>query len=1080
MARKKRSADVDNGITDVDNGIDTWPNGSDLSQLPIVDGTESPITGEEDKWGTLPDNARKFVLNSDEFTAVPLKKGIFQVIARNNVPGTDKNEQVIYIADNPNGDGALRVTKNFNIETTGRTALYLRGQSDIDVAIGNLSAELGKKANIDDVYNKAQTDQLIANAVGNVINIFTYKGLLPNETEIKNVADPKTGDCYQAEDTQDFWVYIEENGTGEWQKLSGSLIDLSDYYNKGEVDIKLAEKASESDLEALTEVVNMLANRVRPFTYIQIDDPSTPEGAPPTDKTKEGETWFNPATGTIKIRKLAADGSLFWYDSSENLKIELAGKYITIDTQQTVTGLKNFNTLPTSDMTPVNANQLVTKSYVDNALNGNQGGQVGNFVTLDTEQTVVATKIFNSIKTTKTPTDNNDVATKLYVDEVKQNIETQLPAIDDLVTLNTEQTIEGRKIFENIQVVNAAISDNDVPNFKQIKDGFVDLYEDQVVQGLKTFEDIKATKEPVDDEDVVNLKYFNENKGSGGGSLTYPEHTAILKNSIITIELGRNGLISYNAQKIQDLVLVDLVGNEYRLLKADNTAITAYPEKSGVAILTTKDYMNDVKETLDFNSTIEYLNNDYVLKDNEIRVTVSYDVLSIYDAAYSYMIMFKKAAKSPSNLSLGDYYMGKMNDIDNNRKIYITIEAVNSNFVDIAKVKFNTPGAEKVTISVNNKYTVEKNLAADDILEYAPQDDSVGSFLYSNISQLVEASHVLEKNIHSLVPAISDTNLVRKKEFDAYNNNLVEAMFSPSESYIKAGFTMKVSFEGLAPYRTGLCCGLCLKNNINGLIYKAYRITYTAFNTIYPGEIICILTSNSNKPLKYDEDNYALEAYQVEEDEIKLKLSFAKVSQYAAKWGYGAMFDFWPNVKSVCYDYYMGANLDVNTTFNITIVDIGSKAAFTAIQIGEPESAAQQTMILNINNNEREIRFLVSTGKSVLTRSGNYDGRVIEINELKTQPLKVITKQDIPSYLKIPSTSFTLEGNTTDPDNLGANLFKLNSPLNIIFINILNSQTFVVDNEYHPIFNDKGSLLGIATNRNNLDNAIIFGYNYKE
>ncbi|EGV1470937.1 hypothetical protein JF110_001662 [Campylobacter jejuni] len=496
-----------------------WPNGQDLSKIPIIEGEESPITPDEDKWGTLPNNARKYVLNSKEFTAVPLTKGLFQVIARNDVPGTDPDEQVIYIADNPSGEGALRVTKNFNIETTGRTALYLRGQSDIDVAIGNLASELGKKANKDDVYTKEQTDQLIAEATGGVINVFTYKGLLPNEEAIKAVVDPKSGDCYQAEDTSEFWVYVVNNDEGEWQKLSGSLIDLSNYYTKGEVDIKLSVKASKTELDALTEVVNMLASRTRPFIYVQVSDPATPEGVPPTDKTKEGETWFNPSTGAIKIRKLGDDGQLFWYDSMENVKIELAGSYVTVDGQQTIKGLKNFQSLPTSEMVPTLYNQFATKQYVDAVVGsggGGGGGTPGNYVTLDTDQTITGKKTFNSIKAPTSPVEDDDVVNKLYVDESIQTLETKLPVLDDIVTLTTEQTIEGVKTFNNIKSTQSATVDEDLVNLGQIKQDFVDINTKQNIIGEKSFKLLKTTTSPVKDDDVVNLKYFNENKGGGG------------------------------------------------------------------------------------------------------------------------------------------------------------------------------------------------------------------------------------------------------------------------------------------------------------------------------------------------------------------------------------------------------------------------------------------------------------------------------------------------------------------------------------------------------------------------------------
>ena len=64
---------------------------------------------------------------------------------------------------------------------------------------------------------------------------------------------------------------------------------------------------------------------------------------------------------------------------------EQLANYVTLVTSQSISGLKDFTTLPTSSITPTTGTQLVTKNYVD-----------GAFVTLGTTQTITGAKTFNT------------------------------------------------------------------------------------------------------------------------------------------------------------------------------------------------------------------------------------------------------------------------------------------------------------------------------------------------------------------------------------------------------------------------------------------------------------------------------------------------------------------------------------------------------------------------------------------------------------------------------------------------------------------------------------------------------------
>ena len=66
---------------------------------------------------------QRIQLYNNKWTQVPLAK------AGNYLVEADQEGSIIYISDNSQGSGALRVTKNFQIETSGRTTLYLKGQN---------------------------------------------------------------------------------------------------------------------------------------------------------------------------------------------------------------------------------------------------------------------------------------------------------------------------------------------------------------------------------------------------------------------------------------------------------------------------------------------------------------------------------------------------------------------------------------------------------------------------------------------------------------------------------------------------------------------------------------------------------------------------------------------------------------------------------------------------------------------------------------------------------------------------------------------------------------------------------------
>lgn len=593
-----------------------WPNGTDLSNVPMKEGKTSVIEPGEDPTNSIPPNAKKYVINSQEFTAVPLAPGKYKIVNR-NLEDLENDEQVIYVADNPSGEGALRVTKDLNIETSGRTALYLKGQSDLDIAVNDLAKELGKKADKETTYTKVQVDKLITEVSGGVINVFRYKGSLANLAAIEAVQNPAVGDCYQAQDTGTFYVYIEDTSVkagGRWEALTGSIIDLSNYYTKGEVDVKLADKASQADLDALEKLVEVLANRTMPFTYVQENDPATPSGQPPKDNTKVGETWFNPSNGSIKVRKAGDDGLLFWYDSTENVKIELSGKFLTIDTEQSVKGVKDFETLPTSDFEATNDNQFTNLSTVKKLIENSGGGGTPGPEGPPGPPGPQGPK-----------GDKGDVGP-----QGPEGPPGQVVIPDNVVTTDEAQTITARKTYS---------------------------------------EQITMEKDPVEDQDVVTLKYFNVNKG---GTADLPTLSKMDKIKFVVTDY-QGQYPGYTAPSMSKIHFKDKKGKVYKgykIVQGSFGANIAYMRM--LAILTSDESQN--LKPIEFAINGAELDS-YTLKPNEVKIEIKWGKGNLYGSptTYGYGGVLDFYCSDLSTYSVG-YWMGATGSLSDELRSTVYIE----------------------------------------------------------------------------------------------------------------------------------------------------------------------------------------------------------------------------------------------------------------------------------------------------------------------------------------------------------------------------------------------------------------------
>lgn len=611
-------------------------------------------TDIRDPQGTLLPNSVEYTLSESEWLAVPLDKGKYRVKARSE-------GQVIYIASEPEAKASLRVTKDFNIETNQRVAIYLKSQSAYDNFLKEIQVLIGAKADKNEVYTREQTEQiintLIEASLGGLTSIMKLKGVVDTLTDLNNLQDVEESDVYQVKDTGVFVVAItNDQGVLEWQELSGSIVDLSAYYTKGQVDLFLSDKA---DKQKLNEYYEMVRNFIPTFTWEQDDDPSVPkaqapqdyvyqgsslndikqtlgtdwvmleslnhtffydqgankyykaqiktsltglsvtgwsiiggtiastdfvaykntpsfkawidkaqaiqdptkiltqgfgvvttrkndpQGHPrifsifvkgngniytdlvawnqvafddymdlyettevpdttqttPTDPTKEGDTWFQPSTGLIFVRRVSqVDGSLFWLNPIQNF-IVANQNYVTIDTAQRITGPKTFSELPLmdSDILPSSPRQLVTKAYVDANAGGGGGGVLPTGVALlDADQTFTGTNTFEVQPISASTETFENLGNKAFI--TKEQLESKF---------NINPSIQNPKVYANLssnELVTKGVLDEALAN-----GGGTGLPAGNYAEldKVNTFlEQVKLSKDPIDPEDAVRLSYM--------------------------------------------------------------------------------------------------------------------------------------------------------------------------------------------------------------------------------------------------------------------------------------------------------------------------------------------------------------------------------------------------------------------------------------------------------------------------------------------------------------------------------------------------------------------------------------------
>lgn len=106
------------------------------------------------------------------------------------------------------------------------------------------------EVDLSDYSTTAEMNEAISDAISALGNLMTIKGIVATTGELP-LADNKTGDVYfvgTAGDTGDSYAEYVWTADGKWEYIGKiTEVDLSNYYNKTEVDTALDNKVNTTD-----------------------------------------------------------------------------------------------------------------------------------------------------------------------------------------------------------------------------------------------------------------------------------------------------------------------------------------------------------------------------------------------------------------------------------------------------------------------------------------------------------------------------------------------------------------------------------------------------------------------------------------------------------------------------------------------------------------------------------------------------------------------------------------------------------------------------------------------------------------
>lgn len=288
----------------------------------------------------------------------------------------------------------------------------------------------------------------------------------------------------------------------------GAIIQLSvNIANAGSASLSINGVASalvkptDNGMTSSIDAGDLLPNRI--YTLIYYDtDWILLGGMFPSEYSKSNHTHdsqYSPLTHDHDAEYSAIDHTHDEYADKDHIH----NNYVTVDTNQSITGVKQFETYPTLPTGDPSSTNPISLSYANSKYLGindkssdsdKLNGQAASYyVNTSTAQTINGAKSFTTLPTlpSTTPGSTNPIR-KSYADA-------------NYVGLSGDQTINGIKTFEVAPTVSNILSfggDGMLVWRKYVDDRFVDITNSQTIGGEKTF-----SQRP---KSTANLPLFNK------------------------------------------------------------------------------------------------------------------------------------------------------------------------------------------------------------------------------------------------------------------------------------------------------------------------------------------------------------------------------------------------------------------------------------------------------------------------------------------------------------------------------------------------------------------------------------------
>lgn len=290
-------ADGKNGTSIIDIDVDAANHLiCTMSDNTIIDaGMVNTVQGERGPAGKNGKDGKNGINGQDGIDGISPTVTITESTGRHTISITDKEGVKSFVVK----DGsALDVEDYYTKDEVNAELDKKANAADLPTIPTNLSEfnndENFIKNTVDNLihyYNKADT--YTQTEVNNLIaNIQKLTSQIVTELPTENI-DTSVIYLIKQEETNSYMQYMYINNA--WAELGTTQVDLSNYYNKSEIDNKLAEKADKTELPTVPTMVSAFTNDAKYLTDYTETDPTVPAWA----KAKTKPTYTAAEVGAL-------------------------------------------------------------------------------------------------------------------------------------------------------------------------------------------------------------------------------------------------------------------------------------------------------------------------------------------------------------------------------------------------------------------------------------------------------------------------------------------------------------------------------------------------------------------------------------------------------------------------------------------------------------------------------------------------------------------------------------------------------------------------------------------------------------